>query len=56
MPFVFQACPSKDSLQAADGMVVLLPPSALSYGDAGSQVCTALKLQFIELILSEQSK
>lgn len=35
MPFVFQARPSKDSLQAADGMVVLLPPSALSYGDAG---------------------
>lgn len=35
MPFLFQTTVSKDSFQVADGMVVLLPPSALSYGDAG---------------------
>lgn len=37
MPVFFQATLSKDSLQVADGMVVLLPPSAQSYGDAGKQ-------------------
>lgn len=35
MPFLFQATLSKDSLLVADGMVVLVPPSALSYRDAG---------------------
>lgn len=56
MLFLFQATVFKVSLQVADGMVVALLPSVLSYGDLGNQVWTTLKLQLIKLIHTEQSK